>query len=188
MKNRIEIYKKNFFVITIIILCALLSGCSFFGIDIAKSEGSEVKGDILNTNEDVTVNDTKVTFKWYYLKTNTKKIETVNVEAGNVGLSKDEFMDKYKDWNLESFNKESVVLYKKIDSYPQGYYIITSMKENDEDYIVSYEFDENGNKKMIEKTQTPLELLDDNSKEEIKKGIVVKGKDEMYEVLQNYAE
>lgn len=167
----------------------IFSACSFAGMEITKSDGNQVKGSLENNKENIiTTTTTSVTFKRYYTKTNTKKTETVNIEAGNVGLNKSQFLEKYKDWTVESFNADSIVLSKNIDSYPKGYYLITVNEDTPEGYIVVYSFDDDGNKSIVEQTQTPIELLDSTAVEEIKKGIVVQSEDEMYNILQNYAE
>ena len=112
----------------------------------------------------------------------------MNIEAGNVGLNQAQFSEKYKDWIVESFSSDLIVLSKTIDSYPKGYYIITVNDETKEKYIAVYSFDEDGNKNIVEQTNTPIELLDNTAAEEIQKGIVVQSEDEMYNILQNYAE
>lgn len=167
----------------------IFSACSFAGMEITKSDGNQVKGSLENNEENViTTTTTSVTFKRYYTKVGIKKTETVNIEAGNVGLNKSQFLEKYKDWTVESFNADSIVLSKNIDSYPKGYYLITVNEDTPEWYIVAYSFDDDGNKSIVEQTQTPIELLDTNAAEEIKKGIVVQSEEEMYNILQNYAE
>ena len=167
----------------------IFSACSFASMEITKSDGNQVKGSLENNEENViTTTTTSVTFKRYYTKVGIKKTETVNIEAGNVGLNKSQFLEKYKDWTVESFNADSIVLSKNIDSYPKGYYLITVNEDTPEGYIVAYSFDDDGNKSIVEQTQTPIELLDTNAAEEIKKGIVVQSEEEMYNILQNYAE
>lgn len=190
-KIKISDKRKNMVIICLMIitLCTIFSACSIAGIEITKSNGEEVEGSLENNQGNiVTKTTTSVTFKRYYTKTNTKKTETVNIEAGNVGLNQAQFSEKYKDWTVESFSSDLIVLSKTIDSYPKGYYIITVNDETKEKYIAVYSFDEDGNKNIVEQTNTPIELLDSTAAEEIQKGIVVQSEDEMYNILQNYAE
>lgn len=172
----------------ILSLSILLCACQVPGINKVndKSINDNVIGN--NTDKNVTNADTKITFKRYYLKTKSSRTETLSVDTDKIGLNKEEFVNKYDGWNIEEFNSDAVIMAKEIDSYPEGYYKISVLKEDDTEYVAVYVFDKDGESYLSEKTQTPIELLDANTVSELRKGIIAENKDELYSLLQNYAE
>jgi len=195
MKNLKEaILNKKSLAVIICLMCmtfsVLLSACSFGSLDMTKAESKENSDNITKSNIDniLTNQNTKVTLKRYYTKAEMSNSETVKIDSDKIGLSKNEFMEKYKGWQADSFTADNIVLSKDIDSYPKGYYKISVLIDTAEEYVAVYEFDKDGNANLMEATHTPVELFDSKTVKELRDGIIVDNKDRLYTLLQNYAE
>lgn len=189
-----KIFNKKNLPILICVMCmglsVTLAACSMEHDSDPKAETKSNEYDDVKSavQKAKTTENTKVTFKRYYTKTQSIKEKTSMIDSDKIGLGEEEFGAKYESYTIESFSADNVVLIKDIDSYPKGYYKITALKDNEDEFIAVYEYDNDGKEKLIEVTETPLELLDSDTIKEIKEGIVVEGKDKLYTVLQNYAE
>ncbi|AIS52299.1 hypothetical protein TKV_c11270 [Thermoanaerobacter kivui] len=123
----------------------------------------------------------KLIFETKYLENGEVVREVQTLNPSLYGKSREEIAKIYSDWEIKSFNDEEIVLYREKRGLPADYYIISSING----YVVLLKSDGNGGKEIVEKTDIPLESLTPFDRERVMKNIIVKDKDEAYQILAN---
>jgi hypothetical protein len=146
-----------------------------------------VKIEVINKKDDVLVDKNtvlKITTKYDKCEHVQTKENTASKEI--IGLSETEFKEymkkNYSKFKLLSFKSEEINLLKEINSYCDKHYEIGE----DNGYIVIYKYDENGNKNLVEKTQSSISSLPSVDQEQIKSGLILNSVDELNERLEDF--
>lgn len=146
-----------------------------------------VKIEVINKKDDVLVDKNtvlKITTKYDKCEHVQTKEKTASKEI--IGLSETEFKEymkkNYSKFKLLSFKSEEINLLKEINSYCDKHYEIGE----DNGYIVIYKYDENGNKNLVEKTQSSISSLPSVDQEQIKSGLILNSLDELNERLEDF--
>ncbi len=98
-----------------------------------------------------------------------------------VGLTKVELAENYTDWEIIGFNDKLVEFERSLEEHEPMYVLST-----DEDELVIYYKDENGNISVDEKLGIYIENLPSTDVENIRKGIVYERKEDIMKVLENF--
>ncbi|MCT4509871.1 MAG: hypothetical protein N4A48_14150 [Tepidibacter sp.] len=152
-----------------------------------RKKEKNVKIEVINKKDDVLVDKNtvlKITTKYDKCGHVQTKEKTASKEI--IGLSETEFKEymkkNYSKFKLLSFKSEEINLLKEINSYCDKHYEIGE----DNGYIVIYKYDENGNKNLVEKTQSSISSLPSVDQEQIKSGLILNSLDELNERLEDF--
>ncbi|MGI1691950.1 hypothetical protein [Thermoanaerobacter uzonensis] len=127
------------------------------------------------------ISQSRLIFETKYLENGEIVREVQNLTPSLYGKSKEEIARIYSEWKVKSFDENEIVLYREKEGLPPDYYIISSMNG----YVVLLKSDGNGNKKIVEKTDIPLDSLTPFDRERVRENIITKDKDEAYQILAN---
>lgn len=121
-------------------------------------------------------------FKTYYkgCKHTTTKRENIPEEL--VNKTKIEMQDRYKDYKIEEFTANNIVLYQEKEGICEEHYLL---KENN-GYIAIYRKDSEGKEKLKETTQIVTTYLPEADRQSLKKGIEIIGKENLSLTLEDY--
>lgn len=125
---------------------------------------------------------TKLILKKYYLDCNHNIEREVELPNELVNFSKEELEKEFKEWKIEKFSEEEVILYKKIYGLCDEHFLILSGNE----FVEVYELDEDYDKELYEITNISIEYLAEEDLEKLKEGIYVYGIAELNSTLENF--
>ena len=138
-------------------------------------------------NDNIVTNNTKIIFKTYYEKTRDTIIKERELPIMIVGKTLDELKDylvaNYGGWSIREINKDEVVLYQTTNQVSPNHYVI----KNYNGYITIFQVDEEGNMKLINQTEIPMNSLSDVDRLKMEEGIIVKGIDGINQLLEDYS-
>lgn len=140
----------------------------------------------LPSKETVIKENTILTFKREYIKSNEIDDETKTPEESMIGLNKNEFEQLYKQWEITKFDEEEIILHTKIDSYSPRFYKIGMAEKNQQQYIAVFNFDKEGKEVLDHITSTPISILNENEKKKFEEGVVFGDIEEVHRMLENY--
>lgn len=142
------------------------------------------RNEILQTSataEKTTPNTVLVLEKYYTVCDHTIS-NIVAIPEDMINLSKEEIVKNYPDWEVETFSKDEIVLYKEIDDFCDEHYILK--EENGQ--INIYKIDSEGKETLKEKTELSVEYLTETDKITLKSGIMVYGKEELNKIIEDF--
>ena len=121
-------------------------------------------------------------FKTYYkgCKHTTTKRENIPEEL--VNKTEIEMQDRYKDYKIEEFTANNIVLYQEKEGICEEHYLL---KENN-GYIAIYKIDNAGKEILKENTQIVTTYLPETDKQNLKNGIKIIGKENLSLTLEDY--
>ncbi len=140
--------------------------------DVVATSGSDVK---LSPNA-------YIIFEKHYTDCGHTIIEKQQIKDDEVNKDEEYFKNAYSDWEIESFSANEVKLYKEFQGNCDEHYLITVNDEN----IVVYSVDEDGNKTLKEETDIPVQYLPEEDVELLKKGITAYGQNELAKKLEDF--
>lgn len=120
--------------------------------------------------------------KTYYkgCKHTTTKRENIPEEL--VNKTEIEMQDRYKDYKIEEFTANNIVLYQEKEGICDEHYLL---KENN-GYIAIYKIDNAGKEILKENTQIVTTYLPETDKQNLKNGIKIIGKENLSLTLEDY--
>ena len=107
---------------------------------------------------------------------------TVEMPSDMVNLTEEELKEKYNTWQIVSFSKNKVSIYKEFEGICNEHYIVT-IKDN---YIVIYKVDEKDKRSLYEQTDIITEYLPQEDIAELTNGISIEGVEKLNELMENY--
>lgn len=114
----------------------------------------------VNAEETKTTPNTELVLKKVYKDCGHSKIERATLPEEMVNLTKEEISEKYKNWDIEKFTKDEVILTREVASFCGEHFLVL-----EEDGVVSiYNLDENGNKTLRETSEIAFEYLPETDK------------------------
>lgn len=157
----------------------------------AHGQTEELDREINNTlpvvESDIVTNNTKLIFKTYYERTRDTIKQEKNVPTVMVGLSLDELegylKNNYHGWTVRELNKDYVELYQVSSQISPNHYVI----KNYNGYISVFQVNEDGNLKLLNQTEIPVSALSHVDQQKMQEGIVVKGKEGINQILEDYS-
>lgn len=188
------------YIISIIILGALGAwiGTYMYKINsIGKQESPIIEGmENKNLEEELALMSTETEVKispnaTLIVRTRYKKCghemqESFEIDSKYINMNKEEFEKEFlkdnENFTIKNFTHKQVVVVKEIDSNCNEHYLLQA----DNGVIVVYKYDENGEKNLYKKTNIGIEYLTETDKEELEKGIEVKGENELNSRLEDY--
>ncbi|RBP68355.1 hypothetical protein DES36_103117 [Alkalibaculum bacchi] len=124
-----------------------------------------------------------------YTKCNEVSTEQKVADNTNIGKNKNQLSEIYSEWNIVELTSDKLVLQKNIDSYSPDYYKVGTHDDGQGHIFVAvYTYNIEGMEVLDNITSTPIELVYSGEREKLEGGIIVKGEENLYELLENYDE
>lgn len=124
-----------------------------------------------------------LTIKKLYTKCDHIIESSKEIEESAINLNQDEFEKKYKDWEVQKFTSDEIVLYEEVDDFCHEHYRIKDVDGK----IGIYEVDEDGNGiNLIKITDIWSAYLTELDQMDIEKGIDVYTKRELNKTLEDF--
>ncbi len=131
--------------------------------------------------------DTKIIFRSHFTKCQTIKDEPMTATEDMIGLKEDAFetyaAELYPDWQMVRFSKEEVILFQRKDQICPDHFFVSEL----EGYIVVFKYTETGERYVVEKTDIPVAHLPEIDQEKIKRGILIRNRSEVNQLLEDYS-
>lgn len=122
------------------------------------------------------------TIKTYYKKCGHTKNEYLELPTELVNCTEEEVQEKYKDYKIEKFASNEIVLYQEKDGECGEHYIV----RDDEGKVNIYIKQENGEEKLFEETDISTDYLPETDKINMKNGIEVNGKQNLNQLIEDF--
>ncbi len=191
--------KKAIFIIGIILL---FFGAAFAGRALRKmnsesmiadeikfkEDGQESKTEEDNdfidasTEEEKTTPNTEFVLKKYYSDCEHITQDESEIPEEMVNLTENELKENYKEWKVEEFSKDKVVLSKEVLGFCGEHYLLIE----EEGKVKIYSLDAEGNKTLEEETEIAVEYLPETDKIILKNGIYIYGEEELNKIREDY--
>ncbi len=186
-----RVIKFRSFIVIVCMVCAVAFGAGYFGAMASqkiKSGSDNAKASVTENIDELIEPTTEIVLIRQYSKTNNINIKQLQPDSNMIGQGIDYIRESYPDWEIGSYSKEKISLYKIIDSYPPGTYLLTSIMQNNEEVLAVYTYDIDGNSVLYGTYDTPVAMLPAEEIVKIRAGIAVSGEDALNSLLENYAE
>ncbi len=122
------------------------------------------------------------TIKTYYKECRHTKNEYLKLPEELVNCTKKQIEEKYKDYKLEKFASNEIVLYQEKEGECGEHYVV---KDNNGKVVV-YRKTKNEKEEFIEETDIATDYLPETDKINMKKGIEVIGKQNLNQLIEDY--
>lgn len=106
----------------------------------------------------------------------------VDVPADAINKTQQELKELYKDWEIEGFSNNEIVLSKKEPGICNEHYVL----REEEEQIVIYRIDENDKETVYERTGILTKYLPETDKINIQNGLRVNGKEALNCLIEDY--
>lgn len=124
-----------------------------------------------------------------YTKCNEVSTEQKIADSTSIGKNKNQLSEIYPEWNIVELTPDKLVLQKSIDSYSPDYYKVGTYDDGQGNIFVAvYTYNIEGMEVLDKITSTPIELVYSEQRKKLEGGIIVKGEENLYELLENYDE
>ena len=135
-----------------------------------------------NANDEKISPNSKLILKKYYKGCGHAVSDYTQIPEEMVNKTAQQIQEEYKDWNLEEFTEKEITLSKYLEGYCNEHYIVKEENEK----IVVYEIDKNGEKKLKQKTEIEVKYLPETDRVGLKSGIKVYTKENLNTLLQDF--
>ena len=134
------------------------------------------------TKVDDIVSTVAVLEKTYFTGCDHLLKETKDIPENLVNKDKETVEKYYKDWNVDSFSKNEIIVYKEESGFCNQHYLI---KEHN-GVLGIYTIDENGKITLKEDTEIQTMYLPEADLEKVKQGIEAVGNMELNSALEDF--
>lgn len=145
------------------------------------------KKDIKQRNQNVSrVNQVRLTpqtifiFKTYYTKCGHEKTEKKLSNNTFSGYTKKQLANEIKNWEIESFTPEEVVLKRQVENVCDEHYYIGI----EDGYVALFQGKPDLPSKIIEKTDIIVDVLRKEDRAILEKGLVINNKSEFLKIKE----
>lgn len=129
-----------------------------------------------------TTPNTEFIYETYYQKCGHSEVRKEKISEEDVNKNEDEIKEKYVGWQVKSFNKDEVYLYKAVEKICESHYVV---KQND-GKVAIYSVDQDGNETFKEQTEILTKYLPEEDIQLLEKGIKANNETELKEILSDY--
>lgn len=120
--------------------------------------------------------------KRYYKSCDHLIREVIDIPEDLINKTQDDVMNKYSDWKLEGYSPKEIVIYKEFQGICNEHYVI---KEHN-GVIGIYTENNEGIQEWQEDTEISTQYLPEEDLEQLKVGIKIVGKNNLYSFLEDY--
>ena len=151
--------------------------------DITQEEKIMISNSIeISGQEEKTTPNTLIIYKTYYTKCRHFVQDYQDIDISLVNLTEEEFNEKCKNWDIEEFSSEEIVLSQEKEEFCNEHYKLKLENNN----IVIYNIDENGIETEYEYTGITTEYLTEQDILKLTAGIYVYGKENLTSTIEDY--
>lgn len=125
---------------------------------------------------------TIITYEYYYNKDEHTKIDSFEAPYYMIGMTEEEIIAQFPDYELKSFTNEEVVLYKEFDEAYYNTYTISIYGDD----LVLYYGDEKDDSNIIQTVKVSTSALPEEELAKLEEGITVYGEEELNKLLESY--
>lgn len=136
----------------------------------------------VSEQEEKTTPNTLIIYKTYYTKCKHFVQDYDDIDILLVNLTEEEFNEKCKNWDIEEFSSEEIVLSQEKEEFCNEHYKLKLENNN----IVIYNIDENGIETEYEYTGITTEYLTEEDILKLTAGIYVYGKENLTSTIEDY--
>ena len=136
----------------------------------------------ISEQEMKTTPNTLIIYKTYYTKCKHFVQDYQDIDILLVNLTEEEFNEKCKNWDIEEFSSEEIVLSQEKEEFCNEHYKLKLENNN----IVIYNIDENGIETEYEYTGITTEYLTEGDILKLTTGIYVYGKENLTSTIEDY--
>lgn len=199
--------RKRVYIISFFVLVAMMMGGYFLGLQIGKKNLSinmnkpvadldtpkaEPVDQSLETGADPKIanigytgkisEETRLIFQKYYLGCGHSQIEERNALGSELGLSLDEIMVKFDQWEISQYTDKELVLKREIDDFCPEHFILRDRAGMLILYMPPREGKDN---RTIEETQIFTNTLPPDIQNEVQRGLVLDSLEDVEHFLEN---
>lgn len=145
------------------------------------AEIKEVSPLVNNEMQIFTSKDTVITKRYIYSLCNHIQSLEEDITYNDIGLSRQEFSDKYLNWDIKIFNAKNIVMESTLEGYCPNHYILQEL----DGYIVIYQPSLDGSLNIVKKTDIPFEYLSQELKEQLSSGLVIETLEEIEQIIED---
>lgn len=141
-------------------------------------------GDDTMTNyvsQPTTTTNTRLIFKTLYSECGHTVLERQAISNRMTGLTRSQILQHYPDWEIESFQGQEVVFYRRMEGACPGHYLL---KEQD-GYITIYRTGEEGELELIRMTDIVVSILRFRDQQRLRDGILLDDMEEVNRYLED---
>lgn len=135
-----------------------------------------------NSEEEKISPNSSLTLKTYYKQCGHVISKYSNIPDDLVNLTKEQLVDKYKDYEIEKFTSNDIILYQEKDGSCGEHYIV----KDENGKLSVYKRLENGEEQLIEETNISTDYLPETDKINMKNGIEANGKEKLNQLLEDF--
>lgn len=135
-----------------------------------------------NASEEKTSPNCALIIKIYYKNCGHTSEEYNNLPEKAVNLNREQIEELYKEYKVQSFTSNEVVLYQEKEGECGEHFIL----KDDEGILMIYKVLEDGTEKEYEKTAISTEYLPETDKINMIKGIRINGKKQLNQLLEDF--
>lgn len=135
-----------------------------------------------NSEEDKITPNTSLILRKHYNECGHTINEYVEMPSELVNLTQAELEGEYKDWKVEKFTPNEVILIKEIAGNCNEHYVLRPK----DGIIAIYKIDGSGNELLLEETGISTEYLTQTDLIKIEQGIQVYGKENLNSIIEDY--
>lgn len=117
-----------------------------------------------------------------FTKCGHSTVEVIDIPDELINMTEREIMDKYKNWEIRSFNSKEVSLYREIEANCNDHFVL---KDKD-GYIAIYNKVTDENMNLKEVTDIDVSSLPSGDIKILKEGIYVYGQDELSSIIEDF--
>ena len=136
----------------------------------------------ISNQEERTTPNTLMIYKTYYTKCKHYVQEYKDIDATLVNLTENELKEKCRKWNIDNFTSEEIEMSQEKVGFCGEHYKI-KLENN---IIVIYSIDENGEETEYDRTGITKEYLTDEDILKLTSGIYIYGKENLSSTLEDY--
>lgn len=125
---------------------------------------------------------TKLILRKYYEECGHSINEYVEMPSELINMTKEELENEYKDWNINTFSEDEVILIKTVNEFCNEHY---SLKELD-GYVAIYKIDKNGKEILQEKTAISTRYLTQTDKSHLENEIKIFGTENLNKFIEDF--
>lgn len=135
-----------------------------------------------NSNEEKISPYCSFTIKIYYEQCGHIKNEYLELPEELVNCTKGQIEDKYKDYTVEKFASNEIVLYQEKNEECGEHYIVKDANGK----VTIYVKTKDGKEEVVEETDISTDYLTETDKINMKNGIEVNGKQELNQLIEDF--
>lgn len=153
-------------------------------VDDCTDEYDEIQNKLIETNsqEEKISPNASITLNKYYTKCGHTSSKYMEVPEELVNKTKAELQEKYAGWEISKFTDSEIVLEKEEPGECGEHFIV----REDNGKITIYEVLADGTEREYERTEIATEYLTETDKNNIKKGIIVNGKQDLNQLIEDF--